>query len=86
MQFVREKILYKYIRDINTYAYAYNKEFDMGLSIDPVKRKPIKEPNLMAQPVKVGDFTTTFNKMGTMIGDALRSGQVNAPSNAAAGL
>ncbi len=58
----------------------------MSLGIDPTKRKPIKEPNLFAQQLKSGDFTSSFAKIGDEIGNRLRAGDVTPPSNAAAGL
>lgn len=59
-----------------------------GIEFNPsvTKKKPLKEMDLFAKQMKAGDFTSTFSKMGTIIGDALRTGNVTEPSNAAASL
>lgn len=62
---------------------------DMGLRINPnqaaqtqnVKKKPLEELSAAAQQIKAGDYT----RIGTLIGDSLRTGQVHAPSNMATG-
>ncbi len=52
-------------------------EFNLSIGTDAARRKrPLEQLNTAAQQMKAGDFTSTFTKMGTMIGDALRTGQV----------
>ena len=60
---------------------------NIAVGTDSVRKKrPIDELKTYAQQVKAGDFTSTFTKMGTMIGDALRTGQVRESSSAASSL
>ncbi len=59
---------------------------DMRIDAGQVKRNRWEEFDLLAKQAKAGDFTSTFQKMGTMIGDALRTGQVRESQSAASSL
>lgn len=57
-----------------------------GIELNPsIAKKKVQQVDVFKQ-MKAGDFTSTFNKMGTIIGDKLRTGDVSAPSSAAASL
>lgn len=58
-----------------------------AVGADSARRKrPIDEFKTYTQQIKAGDFSSTFSQMGTMIGDALRAGQVRESSSAASSL
>ncbi len=67
---------------------AYNGDYgNYAIGTDSARRKrPLEELKSYTRGANANDFKSTFVQMGTMIGDALRTGQVRESSSAASSL